>query len=174
MSTPNFFPDPLNFQPDVYLFPEEFNDSFRIKLRQYLNDIAIALNAKENAFYFPKETPTGGLFIPTFNTNRAQNATYRAVYRTEIDFGALPNTSTKTVAHGITTTENWSLIKLFGGATDPGASTITSGLSIPFASPTLANNISLEIDATNVIITTGSNRTAYTRTFITIEYIKEI
>ena len=51
MSTENFSSNPLNFQPEQYTFPEDFNDSFRIRLTQDLNNLAVALNAKENGFY---------------------------------------------------------------------------------------------------------------------------
>ena len=145
----SFNVDPFNFQPDTYIFPEEFNDDFRIKLRQYLNDSAVSLNSKENGFYFQGETPTGAQFIPIFSTTRSQNAQYRPVYRTVIDFGALPNTAAKSVAHGITTTQNYSLVNIYGAATTPGATTMTSGIALPFSSPVLANNIALEMNATD-------------------------
>lgn len=173
MSSGNFSQNPFNFQPDVYPFPEEYNDDFLLKLRNYLNDIAIALNAKENGFYSQDETPTAGLFIPTFSNTTAQNINYRPVYRVAVDTGALPNTGTTSTAHGISTSASYSVIHIYGGATDPGASTITSGIPLPYASPTLADNISVTMDATNINITTGSNRSAYTRSFVVIEYIKE-
>ncbi len=170
----SFTPDPFNFQPDVYIFPDEFNEDYSVKLRQYLNDIAISLNAKENGFYVESETPTAGLFIPTYSTDTAQNSTYRAIYRTVVDTGALPNTGTIMIPHNISTTQDYSIIHIFGGATDPGLSTIANSIPLPYASPTLADNVSVDVDATDVIITTGNNRSAYTRSFIVIEYIKEI
>lgn len=170
----SFNVNPFNFQPDTYIFPEEFNDDFRIKLRQYLNDSSVSLNSKENGFYFQEEVPTGRQFIPLFSTSKSQNVQYRPVYRTVVDFGSLPNTAAKSVAHGLTTTQNYSLVNIYGAATDPAAATMTSGIALPFSSPVLANNIALEMNATNIIITTGSNRTAYTRTFVVLEYIKEI
>lgn len=169
----SFNVNPFNFQPDIYIFPEEFGEEFRIKLTQYLNDIAVSLNSKENGFYFQDEIPTARQFIPLFSTSTAQNAQYRPVYRTVVDFGSLPNTAAKSVVHGLTTTENYSLVNLYGGATDPGASDMTSGIPLPFSSPILANNIALEMDNTNIVVTTGSNRSAYTQTFVVIEYIKE-
>ncbi len=170
----SFNPNPFYFQPDTYIFPEVFDETFRIKLREYLNNISISLNSKESGFFLENEIPTGRLFIPTFSSTTSQNLEYRAVYRTVVDFGALPNTATKSVAHGISTTQNYSIVHLYGAATDPGGATITSALPIPYASSTAANNIELNMDATNVNITTGSNRTAYTRTFVVIEYIKQV
>lgn len=174
MTTGNFSSDPYNFQPETYIFPEEFNDDFRIKLRQYLTDISIALNAKETSFYLEEETATGRNFIPLFGTDASQNQEYRPVYRTVVDFGALPNATSKSVAHGISTTQNYSIVHLYAAATDPGASTITEGIPIPYASSTAADNIELTMDATNVTITTGVDRTSFTRCFVTIEYIQEV
>ena len=170
----SFSPDPFYFQPDTYLFPDEFNEDFRIKLRQYLNDISVSLNVKETGFYLEQEVATGQLFIPIFGTTKSNNISYRPVYRTVVDFGTLPNNSTKSVAHGISTTENYSIIHLYGSATDPGVSTITSAIPIPYASAVGANIVELNMDATNVNITTGTNRTNFTRTFVVIEYIKEV
>lgn len=169
----SFSSDPFIFQPESYTFPEEFNADFHLKLRQYLSDIAIALNVKENAFFIEDEIPTGGLFIPIFDDTKAQSSEYRPVYRKVVDCGALPNTGVKSVAHGITIDQNFSLIHMYGGATDPTATSITNAIPIPFASQVGAQAVAVEMDNTNVIITTGSDRTAYTRTFITIEYIKE-
>ncbi len=173
MSLP-FNKTPFNFQPQVYLFPEQYNDDFRLQLRKYLNNIAIALNSKENGFYLEDETPTAGLFIPIATPKSSANVKFRPMFRTVVDFGALPNNTTKTVPHGIITTEDFSIIKLQGGATEPGVSTINSALALP--ADGIPNNarVSLEIDATDVIIKTSMNRSSYTRTFIVIEYIKEI
>lgn len=170
----SFNPNPFFFQPESYLFPEEFDETFIVKLRQYLNDIAVSLNVKETGFFVEDEVATGQLFIPTFSSTTAANLNYRPVYRTVVDFGALPNTATKSVPHGITTTQNYSIVHLYGAATDPGVSTITSALPIPYASATAANTVELNMDATNVNITTGIDRTAYTRTFVVIEYIKTV
>ena len=65
--------------------------------------------------------------------------------------------------------QTWTFTRLYGAATDPS----TSFLPIPFAHPTAANNIALSADATNVSITTGSDRTGYTACYVVLEYIKE-
>ena len=172
MSTPDLEP-PFNFISEVFLFPEQFNDDFRLQLRKYLNDIVISLNVKETGFYIENEVPTGGLFIPIFSTDTNANLEYRPMFRVVVDFGALPNNTTKAVPHGITTTQDYSIIRLSGVATDPGATTLDSAIPLPF----VGNNpleVELEMDATDILITTGMNRTNYTRTFIVIEYIKEI
>lgn len=173
MSLP-FNKTPFNFQPQVYLFPEQYNEDFRLQLRKYFNDIAIAVSAKENSFYLEDETPTAGLFIPIATPNSSANVKFRPMFRVVVDFGALPNSTTKIVPHGITTTENFSIIRLNGVATEPGVSTLTEALSIPMDGIPNNQRISLTMDDTNVIIETATNRTAFTRTFIVIEYIKEV
>lgn len=165
----NFTGNPNNLLPQTYIIPEDPSEK-DLKIRQYLNDIATATNTKDSGIYDAIETITGQSFLPTFSTQTGANGTYRTVFRLTIDFGALPNTATKSVAHGLTLGSTWSVTKLYGAATDPS----TSFIPLPYASPTLANNIELNMDGTNVNVTTGSDRTAYTRCFIIVEYIKVV
>ena len=151
--------------PQTYIIPEDPAEK-DLKIRQYLNNIASATNTKDSGIYDSVETITGQRFLPTFSTETASSATYRGVLRKVIDFGALPS-GTKSIAHGITFTNEQSVTKLYAAATTPG----TSWIQIPFASPTLNLNISLEMDATNIIIATGVDRTAYTRCFVVVEYM---
>lgn len=162
----SFDGNPNNFLPQTYIIPEDQSEK-DLKLRDYLNEIATATNTKDSGIYDAVETITGQQFLPTFSTSTASNLTYRGVFRKVIDFGALPNAGSKSVAHGITFGSTFSATRIYGAATNPS----TSFIPIPFASPTLNLNISLEITATNVVITTGVDRTAYTRCFVVIEYI---
>jgi hypothetical protein len=156
-----------NFLPQNYIIPEEQSEK-DYKLREYLNNIATAVNTKDSGIYDAVETITGQLFLPVFSSNTGANANYRSVFRKVVNFGSLPNTATKSVAHGITFSNDFSVTKLYAAATNPG----TSWIPIPYASPTLANNIELNCDSNNVNIITGSNRTAFTRCFVVIEFIK--
>ena len=162
----NFTGNTTNLLPQTYIIPDD-PDEKDLKIRQYLNNIALATNTKDSGIYNSTETITGQQFLPTFSTQTASNATYRGVLRKVIDFGSLPSASSKTVAHGITFTNKQSVTKLYAAATIPGSSWIP----LPFASPTLNLNISLEMDATNIIITTGIDRTAYTRCFVVVEFM---
>ena len=158
-----------NLLPTTFIIPEDESER-NLMLNQYLNNIATATNSKDSGLYDAVETITGQSFLPTFSTDTGANATYRTVFRVVIDFGTLPNTTTKSVAHNLTLGSTWSVTKIYGAATDPS----TSFIPLPYASPTLTNNIELNMDATNVNVTTGSDRTAYTRCFIIIEYIKVV
>uniref|UniRef100_UPI0018EA09C5 hypothetical protein n=1 Tax=Anaplasma marginale TaxID=770 RepID=UPI0018EA09C5 len=111
--------------------------------------------------WFPNPNPPSGL----------RQGVRRNVLRKVVNFGALPNATTKSVAHNITTTNTFSFTRIYATATDPGVSTITTAIPIPFASPTLNQNISLTVDATNVNITTGIDRTPFTICYVVLEWI---
>lgn len=143
-----------------------------VRLYQNINVISLALNLKDSGYYTIQEFLNGQVFFP----NPALTATspttpvYRQVFRTVVNFGVLPNATTKSVAHGIAITNTYSFTRIYAAASNQ------SGLSfipIPYASPVLINNISLDVDATNVTIVTGTDRTAYTLTYVILEYIKQ-
>lgn len=156
---------------EVDLTSEAFRDLI-VRLYQNLNNMALSVNVRDAGYYDTKQFLNGQVFFPnpTLTADASTAAQYRAVYRKVINFGALPNTAAKTVAHGITCSAKTSFTRIYGVANDQVA---LSYLPLPFASPTLANNISLEVDAANVTITTGSNRTAYTLTYVVLEYLQQ-
>lgn len=148
----------------------EFKE-FLVRLRQSVNDIALAVNLKDSAMYFEQEFVNGQILFPNPALDSTTSAAPdpRQVFRFVMNFGALPNTGTKSVAHNLAPDANWSVTRLYAAATDPVA---LSYIPIPYASPVLANNIELNVDATNVNITTGSNRSNYTICYVIWEYIK--
>ena len=163
-----------DFLPESYIFPEDDKEEYDVKLRQYLNTIAAAVNTKDSGLHTEEEIITGQQFIPVFGNISSSNLNFRDVFRTVIDTGGLPSTSTKTIPHGISTTENFSIVKLYGAATDPGASTLTSGISLPHVNVgTPTDGVELSMNSTNILITTSTtNFLVYTRSFVVVEYIK--
>lgn len=159
--------DSFNMQ-DIDPQSREFKD-FLTRLRQVINTISIVTNLKDTGYYITDEMANGQLYFPDplLNSTTAKLPTFRNVFRKVIDFGALLNTATKTAAHGITITSTLSFTRIYATATDPS----TSFIPIPYASPTAANNIELSVDSTNVSITTGSDRTGYTTTYVVLEWI---
>lgn len=133
------------------------------ELRYDLNDlyqtIASAVNNKIGGLYVPQEKINSQQYFDATNVQKLRN-----VYRMVVDFGALPNTATKSVAHNIS---GWNsafrLTQCYGASTDP------TGLQ---AIPLPNDGILLSVDATNVNVTTSSNRSAFTATTIVIEYTK--
>ncbi len=129
-----------------------------VRLYQNMNRIRLSLNLKDSAYYVENEFLNGQVF---FQDQQA--------FRTLVNFGALPNSTSKSVAHGINTTNSFSFTRIYGCATDQ----ITMQyIPLPYASPTALNNIQLDVDSTNVTITTGIDYSAYTVTYVILEYIK--
>ena len=107
---------------------------------------------------------SGKAWYPSVDNNQA----FRSVFRTVVDFGALPNAGTKSVAHGLDFTTALSGTFISATATDPVA-LVT--IPIPFSSPILNENIKITVDDTNVNITTAIDYSSYTITYVVIEFI---
>ena len=90
----------------------------------------------------------------------------KPIYRKTISCGALPNNTTKNIAHGIT---GMTEITDIYGISNNGSSWI----NLPFVNP--ANIIychEIAADFTNIILVTASDRTQFTVNYVTIEYTK--
>lgn len=139
-----------------------------VRLYRNLNRMCLSLNVKTSGYYALNQFVTGDLYFPATAGTSLVNADYRPVTRKVINFGTLPNAGTKSVAHGITINAGVSFVRIYGSSTDPVG---FNYIPLPYASPTDANNIELNVDATNVNVITGSDRTAYTLTYIVLEFL---
>jgi hypothetical protein len=142
-----------------------------VRMYQNLNLMSNVLNVKDSGMYQVTEFVNGQLFFsnPAYNSSTKTNPALRQVQRKVINFGALPNTATKSVAHGITITANTTFTRIYGTATQPS----TKFIPLPYASATdVAHNIELNADATNVNVITGANYSAFTVTYIILEYLQ--
>lgn len=91
----------------------------------------------------------------------------KKLYRKVINFGALPDSSTKAVAHGISNLE--SIIDIKGICAND-----TSFLALPYANPIhLYLSIAVYANKNNVYVEVGSDRSAYKNCYIILEYTKE-
>jgi len=142
-----------------------------VRLYQNLNNMSVLLNLKETGYYPMQEFVTSSQYFPNPTINDSQTtAVYRQVYRMTVNFGALPNATTKSVAHNIPVMNGYSFTRCYAMATNP--ATLTS-LPIPYAALTLNQNIQISADQTNVTIITGIDYSAYTTTYVVLEYIKQ-
>lgn len=143
-----------------------------VRLYQNLNLIALVLNIKDTGMYEVTETVNGQLFFSNPNNNSSTSVApaQRQVYRKVINFGALPNAGTKSVPHTITVTPATTFTRIYGAASD---TTNLAYIPIPYASPTLANNIEVSVSSTNITVTTGSNRSTYTTSYFVLEYLQQ-
>jgi len=167
--------DSQNFESYVPVYdaiPEKWEDG-RAFIVEQLKKITNSLNTKEIGFYLDQELLSGKAFIPGLNiaSDGGSSQIFRTVLRLVVDTGTLPNAGVKTVPHGITIDNNFTLISLYGAATDP---TNLQSIGLGFPSVTPANSVEVFLNATDVVIITGVNRTSFTRSFIIIEYMQEL
>ena len=136
-----------------------------VRLYQNLSAMATVVNIKDSAYYGLAEFVNSQLFFPnpSLNSTTTVTADWRNVTRLVINFGALPNTATKSVAHGLTPTASWTFTHINATASD---TTGKNYLPIP---STQAN---LTVNATNVNITTTANLTNYNVCYVVLEYLK--
>lgn len=151
----NQLPISIDFPPD----PEQL----RVVLSDNYKKTANIMNTKEGGLYLTQEIAS---FIQYFTPDNP--LVNRNGYRKVVDFGALPNTATKSVAHGITFDSNSTMTRIYATATNP---TTPSYIPIPYASTTGAD-IELWADGTNVNIRTNSNWSTYTRCYVVLEWLK--
>jgi hypothetical protein len=168
---------PLNQIIDIQAIYDD--ESIEQDLKQILirigiafNDYALAINAKDTGIYTTEEFVTGQVFFPnpTLNSTTALAPVPRQVFRIVVDFGTLPNTANKAVAHNITFDANTTFVRAYATATD---SVGFNAIPIPMQFVASANKVDLRVDATNVNIQTNFNATAFTKCPVVIEYIQQ-
>lgn len=93
------------------------------------------------------------------------NGTKKPVYEKVVDFGALPNNTSKSVAHNISNIDK--IISINGSA-----STGSYWKPIPFGPGSVSWMIETSVNTTNVIIETNQNWSEYTKTYVTLRYTK--
>lgn len=86
------------------------------------------------------------------------------LYRKVVSFGALPNSSTTNVAHGITSLALVVRMDIIATASGP---TI---IPIPWTNSTGA--VEVFLDGTNISITTNDNKSSYTTCYVVLEYTR--
>ena len=106
--------------------------------------------------YSTEETVSGGTWVDG-----------KTIYKKTINFGALPNATTKAVAHGISGISH--IIDMKGVAWNSSGTTIV----LPYAHPQgVQYQVSWHVDNTNINIITGDNKSGYSSCYVTIYYTK--
>lgn len=143
-----------------------------VRLYQYIGQICLSLNIKDTGMYNTSQFINGQIFFPNpaLNSSTSTTPDFRQVYRLVINFGPLPNATTKSVPHGITVTSQTTFTRIYATATD---TTGLTSIPISYASLTLVNVVELNVDSTNVNITTGIDRTNYNICYVILEYLQE-
>lgn len=148
-------------------YPED-GERLRLKLKESYENIAQNINRRDISIYDTEETPTGQQFFATTANLRNPRDTYRSV----VNFGALPNATTTSVAHNISVANNTIFTRIYGVATHPtNTDPNPKSLPLPYSTETANGDIELYVTDTNVVITTSIDYSAYTTTYIILEYI---
>ncbi len=178
------------FLPIEFQLPTDFEE-VRDEISERHRLIADQVNAREVALYepttdtAPTKLLTGkrywGLTAAGVIDNRQKRYTYRSV----VDFGTLPNTGTKSVAHGIPVTAaavgppatvGTQFTRIDATANHPtNTDPLPKAIQLNFVDTAAgADDIELQITDTNVVITTASAAFAgFTQCYITLEYFLE-
>lgn len=130
---------------------------------EQLKKLANAVNAREIGFFLDQELLSGKAFIPGVNIaiEGGSSQQFRTILRKVIVFPGL-SIGVNTQPHEIMIDANFSLIQLFGSATN---ATALTGEPIPNGADTISYN------STDIIITVAA---AYDRAWAIIEYIQEL
>lgn len=155
--------------PVYNVVPEEWENA-RAFLTERLKAISNAIDIREVGLFIDEEILSGQQFIPSSTPVQGNSQQFRSIFRKVIDFGSLPNAGTKSVAHGVTVDANFILTNLYLAATDPIG---LVGFSLQYYS-IAAGDIKLSYDSTNVIVTTASNYSAYSTSFVIMEYVQQL
>ena len=172
-AAPGVFVPTTNIWGDIHLIQsiDVQSDDFKellVRLYQNVNNICLALNLKDSGYYVQQEFVTSQLFFAAANANQTDDL--RPVFRMVVNFGALPNAGTTSVAHGINISSPYTFTRIYGASSNTDS---TSFLPLPYSSPTLNKNIEVNIDDTNINITTAIDYSDYINTYIILEYIKQ-
>jgi len=151
-----------SYVPVYDVAPEEW-ESARPFIVEQLKVHANALNVREIGFFLDEELLSGKSFIPGVNiaSEGGSSQQFRTILRKVIVFPGL-TIGANTQLHGITVDANFSLIQMWGSATNASALT---GEPIPNGTDTISYT------STSIIITVAAN---YTRAFAFMEYIQEL
>jgi len=158
----NSLEPPLNENlnvPDSFENTPEFNTK---TFRQHARKI----NVKDSGFYVDEEIINDQRFFNTVNRQ-----IFHTIFRKVVDCGALPNTALKQVPHNIAGIGNgWMFTRIYGTAREP-AGAAPRPFFIPL--PNSGNyQVELMVDTTNINITTVANLSAFTQTYVILEFWK--
>ena len=142
-------------QKAVYVYIKATSGLAENQQENVLNDVKGYVDSSNS--YSTAEVKTGGKWIDG-----------KPIYRKVVDFGALPNATIKGVSFDNINADTF--VKIEGIAMNNSGSAVT----IPFADTSAATqSIAIFINSSSVSISTGAtNRSDYTKCYITIEYTK--
>ena len=151
--------------------PKDEPELFYEVMNERERDTASVINVKENGIYQLEEQLTSQTWFAVPGTRTTQT---RDTFRTVVNFGALPNDTSKSVAHGISVSSSTSFTKMYAIATNPSATGTTPfAFPIPGFDPSdITKPVNVWVTTTDVTIESTSNLTAYTTCYVVLEYLQ--
>lgn len=156
-----------SYLPVYDVVPEKWEEA-RELLLEYLKKVSSAVNAREIGFFLDEELLSGKALFPGTSTPNSQ--AFRSMLRKVIDFGSLPNSSTKSVPHGIPIDSNFRIVQMYFGASD---TTGLTGFGCAYWAKDLSAAINLNYDVTNVNVTTTQDYSNFNQCLVVMEYTSE-
>lgn len=167
-----------SYVPVYDVCPENWEEARQFLVEQ-LKKISNAVNIREIGWFLDEELLSGKQFIPSATAGVTQGTApqYRTVLRKVVDTGQLPAVPgvPKLIPHGITVTESFNLVQIYGAASQPPSAGGPVYIPMPFVevlSPT--GSIQLYMDGTNLIIASDADVSKFTISYVVIEYIDEL
>jgi hypothetical protein len=152
-----YLPNAIDFEEEIVRLSDQLNYVYSL--------ISNAVNTRDIAFYQNRELLSGGqLFTPG---NPQKN---RYIYRQCYDFGALPaKNASKTIPHGIDfTNSELTFVSIYGASIYPG----NAAIPLPYPKGTGNSDVELDLTATDIYVYCHQDYSMYTKTIITLEYVK--
>lgn len=151
-----------SYVPVYDVAPESWEEG-RAFIVEQLKKLAEAINIREIGWFLDQELLSGKQFIPGVNifNDGGDSQQFRTILRKVVTFPGLTSGLNRQL-HGIFIDANFSLIQMFGAATN---ATALTGEPLPNGSDTMS------YDATYVYITVAAN---YTRAWACMEYLQEL
>lgn len=148
------------FVPVYDTVPETWEEGRQFLVEQ-LKKISNAVNVREIGWLLDEEYLSGQQFIPGANLT-GESQQFRSVLRKVVVFPTGLIVGANSQAHNITFDANFTLMQLYGAATN-------SGTLVAVPLPNAVDTLSM--DATNINITSTA---AYNRCFVVVSYIQEL
>lgn len=113
----------------------------------------------------------GDYINPDYSTSEIETGGYwidgKKIYKKTVSCGALPNATSKNVAHDI---QNLDIVVDYTGIAYNADK--TSFIVLPYVYPGTIENIKVSLDSSYVQISTGIDRTSFANSYVTIYYTK--
>lgn len=117
-----------------------------------------------------EEPASGGMDYSTTEQNTGIKwIDDKDIYRKVVDLGALPNATTKNVAHGITGISEWVKIEGVANNTTDGSA---YSLPIVYDPDNATNNTRMSVTSENVVLVTKTDRSAFDACYAILYYTK--